>query len=109
MANTPSARKRVRQTERRTEVNRMRRSRIRTFLKKVELAIASGDQAAAAAAFKDAQPEIMREPQGFAPGEPHQESRRRRILTTAQDLSDPQDAALSGAAFRVLAGMTRPG
>ncbi|MEM6743071.1 MAG: 30S ribosomal protein S20, partial [Pseudomonadota bacterium] len=47
MANSPSARKRIRQTERRTEVNKARRSRIRTFLRKVEEAIASGDAAAA--------------------------------------------------------------
>lgn len=60
MANHKSAEKRIRQTERRTEVNRARVSRIRTFVKKVELAIASGDKSAAAEAFKAAQPEIMR-------------------------------------------------
>ena len=46
--------------ERRTEVNRMRRSRIRTFVRKVEEAITSGDGAAAAQALKAAQPEMMR-------------------------------------------------
>jgi small subunit ribosomal protein S20 len=60
MAHSSSARKRIRQTETRTAVNRARVSRIRTFLKKVEQAIASGDQAAAKAAFKVMQPEIHR-------------------------------------------------
>ncbi|WP_029012183.1 30S ribosomal protein S20 [Niveispirillum irakense] len=60
MANHKSAEKRIRQTARRTEVNRARVSRIRTFLKKVETAIASGDKGAAAEAFKAAQPELMR-------------------------------------------------
>jgi small subunit ribosomal protein S20 len=60
MAHHQSAKKRIRQTERRTEVNRARVSRIRTFVKKVELAIAGGDSAAAQAALKDAQPELMK-------------------------------------------------
>ncbi len=60
MANSPQAKKRARQNERRFEVNKARRSRIRTYLRKVEEAIASGDQAAAAAALKEAQPELMR-------------------------------------------------
>ncbi|QJE74709.1 30S ribosomal protein S20 [Aerophototrophica crusticola] len=60
MANHKSAEKRIRQTERRTALNRSRVSRIRTFLKKVEVAIASGDKAAATAAFVLAQPELMR-------------------------------------------------
>lgn len=60
MANHKSAEKRVRQTKRRTAVNDSRRSRVRTFVKKVEEAIAKGDQAAAREAFKVAQPELMR-------------------------------------------------
>jgi small subunit ribosomal protein S20 len=60
MANHKSAEKRIRQTERRTAVNRARVSRIRTFVKKVETAIASGDKTAAAEAFREAQPELMR-------------------------------------------------
>ncbi|MEN3975481.1 30S ribosomal protein S20 [Emcibacter sp. SYSU 3D8] len=60
MANSPQARKRIRQTERRTDVNRARRGRIRTYIKGVELALASGDAAAASAALKAAEPEIMR-------------------------------------------------
>ena len=60
MANTRSAKKMVRKIARRTEVNTARRSRMRTFIRKVEEAIASGDKAAAQDAFKQAQPEIMR-------------------------------------------------
>ena len=60
MANTTSAKKATRKIARRTEVNKARRSRMRTFLRKVEEAIASGDKASAAEALKAAQPEIMR-------------------------------------------------
>ena len=60
MANTPQAKKRARQNEARAAVNKNRRSRIRTFLRKVEEAIASGDKDAAAAALRAAQPELMR-------------------------------------------------
>ena len=60
MANTTSAKKATRKIARRTEVNKARRSRMRTFLRKVEEAIAAGDKSAAADALKAAQPEIMR-------------------------------------------------
>lgn len=60
MANTASARKRIRQTATRTERNTARKSRMRSFVKKVELAIASGDKAVAADALKAAQPEMQR-------------------------------------------------
>lgn len=60
MANTPSAKKAARKIARRTVVNGARRSRMRTFLRKVEEAIASGDKSAAAAALQAAQPELMR-------------------------------------------------
>ena len=60
MANTPQSKKRARQNAARFAVNKMRRSRIRTYLRAVEEAIASGDQTAAAAALQAAQPEIMR-------------------------------------------------
>lgn len=60
MANHKSAKKRIRQTAARTIVNGARRSRIRTFIKKVEAAIASGDKAEAEGAIKAAQPEMMR-------------------------------------------------
>lgn len=60
MANTDSARKRIRQTEKRTARNRARKSRVRTFLRKVEQAIAAGDKGAAQEAFRAAQPELQR-------------------------------------------------
>ncbi len=60
MANIKSAKKRIRQTVKRTEVNRDRVGRVRTFVKKVETAIATGNKEEAAAALKEAQPEIMR-------------------------------------------------
>ncbi|WP_377291358.1 30S ribosomal protein S20 [Rhizobium sp. SG2393] len=60
MANTSSAKKATRKIARRTEVNKARRSRVRTYVRKVEEAIASGDAAAAAAALKAAQPELAR-------------------------------------------------
>jgi small subunit ribosomal protein S20 len=76
MANSPQAKKRARQAERRTEVNKGRRSRIRTFLRKVEEAIAGGDQATAAAALKDAQPELMR---GVTKGVLHKNTASRKV------------------------------
>jgi small subunit ribosomal protein S20 len=60
MAHHKSAKKRIRQTESRTEINRSRMSRIRTFVKKVEAAIATGNASEAQAALQSAQPEIMR-------------------------------------------------
>ena len=60
MANTSQSKKRARQSERRADVNKSRRSRIRTFLRKVEEAIESGDRDAASAALRAAQPELMR-------------------------------------------------
>jgi len=60
MANNASARKRIRQTLKRTARNQARKSRMRTFVKKVEVAIASGDKVVAAAALREAQPEMQR-------------------------------------------------
>ena len=60
MAHHASAKKRIRQTLKRTEVNNTRRGRIRTFIRKVEEAIEGGDQAQAQAAFREMQPELMR-------------------------------------------------
>ena len=60
MANTTSAKKMTRKIAKRTEVNRSRRSRMRTFLRKVEEAIATGDRDAAAVVLREAEPEIMR-------------------------------------------------
>ena len=60
MANTRSAKKMVRKIAKRTEVNTARRSRVKTYVRKVEEAIASGDKALAQEAFNAAQPELMR-------------------------------------------------
>ena len=60
MATHKSAEKRIRQTEKRTAINRARKSRVRTFVKKVETAIAGGSKEAAQAALKEAQPELHR-------------------------------------------------
>ncbi|MGK9169108.1 30S ribosomal protein S20 [Inquilinus limosus] len=76
MANHKSAEKRIRQTERRTLVNRNRVSRIRTFVKKVEVAIESGDKTAAAEAFKAAQPELQR---GVTKGVLHKNTVARKL------------------------------
>ncbi|WP_260484273.1 30S ribosomal protein S20 [Sphingomicrobium flavum] len=76
MANTPQARKRIRRNARRTEVNGARVSRIRTFIKKVELALERGKQDEAAAALKAAQPEIAR---GVAKGVMHKNTAARKV------------------------------
>ncbi|MDO5529644.1 MAG: 30S ribosomal protein S20 [Paracoccus sp. (in: a-proteobacteria)] len=76
MANTAQSKKRARQIERRTDVNKARRSRIRTFLRRVEEAIASGDQAAASEALKSAQPELMR---GVTKGVVHKNTAARKM------------------------------
>ena len=60
MAHTRTAKKRVRQIETRTARNRARRSRVRSYLRKVDEAIASGDKTAAEAAFQAAMPEMHR-------------------------------------------------
>jgi len=60
MANTPQAKKRIRRNDRRAEINGARVSRIRTFVKKVEAALAAGDKTAATAALVAAQPEMSR-------------------------------------------------
>jgi small subunit ribosomal protein S20 len=60
MANTPSAKKATRKIAARTAINKDRRSRMRTYVRKVEEAIATGDVAAAQAAFRVAEPEMMR-------------------------------------------------
>jgi len=76
MANIKSAKKRIRKTARRTEINRARMSRVRTYVRKIESAIASGDAAAARAALKEAQPEIMR---GVTKGVVHRNTAARRL------------------------------
>ncbi|MEC8621514.1 MAG: 30S ribosomal protein S20 [Pseudomonadota bacterium] len=80
MPNIMSAKKRMRQTARKTEVNRARRSRIRTFIKKIDLAVQSGDKADAQLALKLAQPEIMR---GVTRGIMHRNTAARKISRMA--------------------------
>ncbi len=60
MANHASALKRIRRNARRAEINGARRNRMRTFIKKVELALTNNDATAAQEALKNAQPEIQR-------------------------------------------------
>jgi len=84
MANSAQAKKRVRQTERKTAVNRDRRSRIRNYVKKVEEAIAAGDKAAAEQALKDAQPEIMR---GATKGVLHRNTASRKVSRLSHRVS----------------------
>lgn len=76
MANTPQSKKRARQNEARFQINKARRSRIRTFLRRVEEAIASGDKAAAEVALKVAQPELMR---GVTKGVFHKNTASRKV------------------------------
>jgi len=76
MANSPQARKRARQNTRRFEINKVRRSRIRTFLRKAEQAIASGDKEAAAAALRATQPELQR---GVTKGVLHKNTAARKM------------------------------
>lgn len=76
MANSPQAKKRVRRNDRRAVINQMRRSRIRRFVRKVEEAIASGDQDTAKAALQAAQPEIMR---GVTKGVLHRNTASRKV------------------------------
>ncbi|MFG5384358.1 30S ribosomal protein S20 [Yoonia sp. R2-816] len=76
MANSPQSKKRARQNEARFQVNKMRRSRIRTYLRAVEEAIASGDQKAATDALRAAQPELMR---GVTKGVFHQNTAARKM------------------------------
>ena len=84
MANTTSAKKATRKIARRTEVNKARRSRVRTFLRKVEEAIASGDKGAAAEALKVAQPELMRAAQK---GVVHKNTASRKVSRLAHRIS----------------------
>ncbi|WP_163847806.1 30S ribosomal protein S20 [Pseudooceanicola aestuarii] len=76
MANSPQSKKRARQADRREAVNKTRRSRIRTFLRKVEEAIASGDKTAAQTALRNAQPELMR---GVTKGVFHKNTAARKM------------------------------
>ena len=76
MANTPQAKKRIRRNDRRAEVNGARVGRIRTFVKKVELALTAGDTEAARTALAAAQPEMAR---GVAKGVLHKNTAARKF------------------------------
>ena len=76
MANTPQAKKRIRRNDRRAEINGNRISRIRTFVKQVESAIAGGDKSVALAALLAAQPEMAR---GVARGVLHKNTVSRKL------------------------------
>ena len=80
MANIASAKKRARQTIKRTERNKARRSRIRTFVRKVEDALQGGDKSAAEAAFAQAMPELHR---GVSKGVLHKNTASRKISRLA--------------------------
>ena len=81
MANTTSAKKAARKIERRTAINKARRSRVRTFIRKVEEAIASGDKAAAEVALRAAQPELQR---AATKGIVHRNTASRKVSRLAQ-------------------------
>jgi small subunit ribosomal protein S20 len=87
MANTSSAKKATRKIARRTAVNKNRRSRVRSFVRKVEEALASGDKAAAESAFKAAQPELMR---AAGKGVMHRNTASRKVSRLAQRLKSMQ-------------------
>ncbi len=84
MANTPQAKKRIRRNEKRAEINGNRIGRIRTFVKKVESAIAGGDKTAAAEALKAAQPELAR---GVARGVLHKNTASRKLSRLTKAVS----------------------
>ena len=76
MANTPQAKKRIRRNQRRAEINGARVSRIRTFVKQVEAAIAAGDKEQALAAIRKVQPELAR---GVSKGVFHKNTAARKF------------------------------
>jgi small subunit ribosomal protein S20 len=84
MANTPQAKKRIRRNARRADVNGARVSRIRTFVKKAESALESGDKAAATAALQAVQPELAR---GVAKGVLHKNTAARKFARLTKRLT----------------------
>jgi small subunit ribosomal protein S20 len=84
MANTPQARKRIRRNENRAAINGARIGRIRTFVKKVEAAIAGGDKPAAAEALQAVQPELAR---GVARGVLHKNTASRKMSRLVKAVS----------------------
>ncbi len=83
MANTSSAKKATRKIARKTAINKNRRSRVRTYVRQVEEALAAGDKTAAEAAFKAAQPELMR---AANKGVMHSNTASRKVSRLAQRL-----------------------
>ncbi|OLY46396.1 30S ribosomal protein S20 [Bartonella apis] len=83
MANTPSSRKAVRKIAARTEVNKSRRTRIRTFVRKFDDAVAGGNKAAAEVAFKAVEPELMR---AVTKGVLHKNAASRKVSRLAKKL-----------------------
>jgi small subunit ribosomal protein S20 len=83
MANNPGAKKAIRKIERRTEVNKARRSRVRTFLRKFEESLTAGDAAAAKTAFVEAQSELMR---AVSKGVVHKNTGSRKVSRLAAQL-----------------------
>ena len=83
MANTPGAKKAVRKIERRTAVNRARRSRVRTYLRRFDEAVAGADAKAAEAAFVEAQSELMR---AVSKGVVHKNTGARKVSRLAAQL-----------------------
>jgi len=89
MANNPGAKKAIRKIARRTEVNKARRSRVRTFVRKFEEALAAGDVAAASTAFGAAQSELMR---AVGKGVMHKNTGSRKVSRLAAQLKKLQAA-----------------
>ena len=83
MANTPGAKKAVRKIARRTEINKARRSRVRTFIRRFEEAITAGDATAAKTAFVEAQSELMR---AVSKGVVHKNTGARKVSRLAAQL-----------------------
>ena len=83
MANNPGAKKAIRKIEARTEVNKARRTRVRTFLRKFQEAVAGGDQTAAKTAFTEAQSELMR---AVSKGVVHKNTGSRKVSRLAAQL-----------------------
>ncbi len=90
MANTPGAKKAIRKIARRTEVNKARRSRVRTFLRRFEEAVAKGDAEAAKSAFVEAQSELMR---AVSKGVVHRNTGSRKVSRLAAQLKKLSTAA----------------
>lgn len=87
MPNIDSAKKRVRRTRKRTAINHARKTRIRSSIRRVEEAIAKGDAAAARAALKAAEPEIMR---GVAKGVVHRNTGSRKVSRLTKRVANLQ-------------------